>query len=84
MTIADTVPIGVIAVFTSSGSSARRVTRERAEERIAVVAALAGAEAMLDHRAVKRDHAVLEVKRQQRRDVALRTRTADPGAVIAR
>jgi len=29
MTIADTVSIGAIAVFTSSGSSARRVTRER-------------------------------------------------------
>ncbi len=29
MTIADTLPIAAIAVFTSSGSSARRVTRER-------------------------------------------------------
>ena len=29
MTIADTVPITAIAVFTSSGSSARRVSRER-------------------------------------------------------
>ena len=29
MTIADTVPIGAIAVFTSTGGSARRVSRER-------------------------------------------------------
>jgi len=29
MTIADTVPISAIAVFTSSGSSARRIARER-------------------------------------------------------
>jgi len=29
MTIADTVPIGAIAVFTSTGGSARRVARER-------------------------------------------------------
>ena len=37
MTIADTVPISAITVFTSSGSTARRVSRERPDTPILVL-----------------------------------------------
>ena len=88
MTIADTVKIGAIAVFTSSGSSARRVSRERPAVPVIVLTpsvAVARRVAMLwgAHPVATRDIGSFEEMIAKGKRMALRHGLAEAGSKLA-